>query len=213
MEDIFWITGSSIDNSEALLAEALNSAGVQPAWIDGMHWISDQNSQPAAQSNGRFPLIFHWPQQCLPVDFLLHDACRALSLREQNLVLIAEEEGSRLHYAVLSSPQAVGRFNLMPKAHIAAWWTLPLASMKTLPNKLEKSGFDQGCVRWMAGEAGLLEQAQGAFPDSRPVGGDSVSTIGRLNSIIRRLDEEKCSHGLLLSSPENGPLLATLVER
>ena len=82
-----------------------------------------------------------------------------------------------------------------------------------MPNKLEKSGYDLGCVQWLAGEAGLIEQARISFPEGRPVGGDSTTTIGRLNSIIHRLDQEKCSHGLLLSSPLNGPLLATLIER
>jgi hypothetical protein len=213
MDDIFWITGSVIEKSEDALVEALKSSGLNPAWIDGMHWITDQQAQPKAYVNGHFPLVFHWPQQGLLTDFLLHDTCRALSMREQNLALIAEEEGSRLHFAVLSSPQAIGRFNLLPRAHIAAWWSLPLVSIKNLPNKLEKSGYDLGCVQWLAGDAGLLEQARGSFPDGRPVAGETITTIGRLNGIIRRLDEEKCSHGLLLSSPENGPLLATLIER
>ena len=213
MDDIFWITGSGIEKSESALVEALKSAGLNSAWIDGMHWIADLNGQSPIQPNGHFPLVFHWPGQGLLANFLLHDACRALSMREQNLALIAEEEGSQLHFSVLASPQAVGRFNLMPRAHIAAWWSLPLASIKSLPNKLEKSGYDLGCVQWLAGEAGLLEQAHDSFPDGRPVRSDSITTTGRLNGIIRRLDEEKCSHGLLLSSPHNGPLLATLIER
>ena len=213
MSDIFWITGSAVEKTKPDLAEVLNIAGIQTAWVEQVHWIVEQDSQPEGVTTGLFPVVFHWPRQVLLTDFLLHDACRSLIIQEQHLVLIAEEEGGLVHFTVLCSPQSVGRYNLLPHAHIAGWWTLPSTALNTLPQKLEKSGYDLGCVKWLAGEQGLVEQAKLVFPETRLVDQGFSSTIGRLNHLIHRLDEEKCSHGLLLANSLGGPLLATLVER
>jgi hypothetical protein len=215
MSDIFWVTGTTVEKTKPRLAvaEVLNAAGVQPSWVDQVHWIVEQDSQPEGVTTGLFPVVFHWPRQVLLTDFLLHDVCRSLMIREQNLALIAEEEGGLVHFTVLCSPQSVGRYNLLPHAHIAGWWTLPPTGLTTLPQKLEKSGYDLDCVQWLAGELSLVEQAKLAFPDARLVDQDFLSTIGRLNQLIHRLDKEKCSHGLLLANSLAGPVLATLVER
>ena len=215
MSDIFWVTGTTVEKTKPLLAvaEVLNAAGVQPSWVDQVHWIVEQDSQPEGVTTGLFPVVFHWPRQVLLTDFLLHDVCRSLMIREQNLALIAEEEGGLVHFTVLCSPQSVGRYNLMPHAHIAGWWTLPPTGLTTLPQKLEKSGYDLDCVQWLAGELSLVEQAKPAFPEARLVDQGFLSTIGRLNQLIHRLDKEKCSHGLLLANSLAGPILATLVER
>lgn len=215
MSDIFWVTGTTVEKTKPrlALAEVLNAAGVQPSWVDQVHWIVEQDSQPEGVTTGLFPVVFHWPRQVLLTDFLLHDVCRSLMIREQNLALIAEEEGGLVHFTVLCSPQSVGRYNLLPHAHIAGWWTLPPTGLTTLPQKLEKSGYDLDCVQWLAGELSLVEQAKLAFPEARLVDQGFLSTIGRLNQLIHRLDKEKCSHGLLLANSLAGPVLATLVER
>jgi hypothetical protein len=215
MSDIFWVTGTTVEKTKPRLAvaEVLNAAGVQPSWVDQVHWIVEQDSQPEGVTTGLFPVVFHWPRQVLLTDFLLHDVCRSLMIREQNLALIAEEEGGLVHFTVLCSPQSVGRYNLLPHAHIAGWWTLPPTGLTTLPQKLEKSGYDLDCVQWLAGELSLVEQAKLAFPEARLVDQGFLSTIGRLNQLIHRLDKEKCSHGLLLANSLAGPVLATLVER
>lgn len=215
MSDIFWVTGITVEKTKPRLAvaEVLNAAGVRPSWVEQVHWIVDQDSQPEGVTAGLFPVVFHWPRQVLLTDFLLHDVCRSLMIREQNLALIAEEEGGLVHFTVLCSPQSVGRYNLLPHAHIAGWWTLPPTGLTTLPQKLEKSGYDLGCVQWLAGEKSLGEQAKLVFPEACLVDQGFLSTIGRLNQLIQRLDEEKCSHGLLLANSLAGPVLATLVER
>lgn len=215
MSDIFWITGISVEKTKLPLAvtEVLNAAGVRPAWVEQVHWIVEPDSQPENMSNGLFPVVFHWPRQILLTDFLLHDVCRSLMIREQNLALIAEEEGELVHFTVLCSPQSVGRYNLLPHAHIAGWWTLPPTGLSALPQKLEKSGYDLGCVEWLAGEQGLIEQAKLSFSGAGLVDQGLSSTIGRLNQLIHRLDQEKCSHGLLIANALGGPFLATLVER
>lgn len=213
MSDIFWITGTKIENSRPVLEAALQAAGLQPAWIDEAHWISGGDNRSGDIFPEILPVVFRWPRQALLPDFLLHDVCRSLEMRERNLVLIAEEEGGLVHFAVLCSPRSVGHHNLMPHAHIAGWWTLPPDGLHTLPQKLEKSGYDLGCVDWLSGEPGLVAQAQASFPQAKSLEPEPAAITGRMNQLIRRLDEEKCSHGLILAQTGNGPLLATLVER
>jgi hypothetical protein len=213
MSDIFWITGAAIEKTQPALTAALQSAGLQPAWIDEAHWISGQAIETEDIISGFLSMVFRWPRPALLPDFLLHNVCRSLELRERNLVLIAEEEGGLVHFAVLCSPRAVGQYNLMPHAHIAGWWALPSGGTPGLPQKLEKSGYDLTCVNWLSGEPSLLQQVQAYFPDAKPVEDEPSAAAGRLNQLIRRLDEEKCSHGLMLAGAAGGPLLATLVER
>ncbi len=213
MSDIFWITGSDLSESQPTLAAALNNVGVLPGWVETAHMIADQIDQARAIAAGAFPITFLWPRHSGQTGFVLHDVCRSLLIREQNLALLAEQDQEAIHYALLASPQALGRYNLMPHAHIAAWWTLPPSALTALPQKLEKSGFDPELVRWISGEGGLGQNAIVTFPAAQPIEQGPDSLLGKLNFLIHRLDETKCSHGLLLSGLGGAPLLATLVER
>jgi hypothetical protein len=178
-----------------------------------VHSLVDLAAQPQDATWSTFQFVYRWQPQSILGDFLLQDACRALAGREQNLVLLVEKEDDALQCAILASPQAVGRYNLMPHAHIAGWWTLPPETLAGLPQKLEKSGFDRDCVDWVSSDKEMAEQARMVFPDIQPVGTGHLSTVARLNSLIRRLDESKCSHGFLLAGTHDSPLLATLIER
>jgi hypothetical protein len=213
MSDIFWITGAAIEKNLAALSAAVQSAGLQRAWIEEVHWIGELETGIKDLFNGARPVVYRWTPRTLLPDFLLHNVCRSLELRERNLVLVAEEEDDRLYFTVLCAPLAIGQHNLMPHAHIAGWWALPPEGLPGLPQKLEKSGYDLSCVTWLSGEPGLVQQALAAFPDARPVGEEPAAVTGRLNQLIHRLDEEKCSHGLMLGQAAGGPLLATLIER
>jgi len=213
LSDIFWITGAAIDKAKGALDAALQGAGLKLAWIEEVHWIGEPEDEVSDLFYGAHPVIYRWGPGALLPDFLLHTICRSLELRERNLVLVAEVEGDRLFFTVLCAPSAVGLHNLMPRAHIAGWWALRSERLPDLHQKLEKSGFDLGCVTWLSGEPALMQRAQTVFPDARPVGQEPFAVTGRLNLLIRRLVEEKCSHGLMLGQAASGPLLATLVER
>jgi hypothetical protein len=221
MSDIFWIIGADIEKTAAALSAAIQGAGLQRAWIEEVHWIGEPWGEPENKSgdevrelfNGARPVVYRWAPGTLLPDFLLHDVCRSLELRERNLLLLAEENGDHMHFTVLCAPQAIGQHNLMPHAHIAGWWALPPQGLPTLPQKLEKSGYDLSCVTWLSGEPRLVQLAHAAFPDARPVGEEPSAVTGRLNLLIHRLDEEKCSHGLMLGQAAGGPVLATLIER
>lgn len=213
MSDIFWITGSDLSESLPTLAAALNQARILPGWVEVAHLAADNLEEAREIAAGAFPITFLWPRHAGQSGFVLHDVCRSLLIREQNLALMAEKDQNAVHFALLASPQALGRFNLMPHAHIAAWWTLPPSALSVLPQKLEKSGFDPELVRWISGEGGLGQNAILPFPAAQAVEEGPDSLLGKLNFLIRRLDETKCSHGLLLSGLAGAPLLATLVER
>ena len=214
MSDIFWIAGASIWKSPAAVKAALEKAGVQPAWIEEAHWILERDNPDGNYIiNGAPAVVFQWKNGSLLPDYLLHNACRSMELRERNLVLLVEEEGDGLQFAVLCSPRAIGMYNLMPHAHIAGWWAVPPSGAAALPQKLEKSGFDESCVTWLSGEMAVVQQAQALFPGAQLLDSSLASVAGRLNHLVHKLDEAKCSHGLLLGKANGGPLLATLVER
>jgi hypothetical protein len=213
VSDIFWIKGATIEKTPAALGDAVEAAGIQRAWIEEAHWVGGPAYDFHVFVNGFHHVVYRWQPGALLPDFLLHSACRLLELRERSLLLIAEEEGDLLHFAVLCSPRAVGQYNLMPHAHIAGWWALPPDGLASLPQKLEKSGYDLSCVDWMTGDPALIAAAQTAFPNAQPLEGAPSAATGRLNLLIHRLDEYKCSHGLMLGGGAEGPLLATLVER
>jgi len=213
MSDIFWINGFELNESRPPLQDGLEKAGVRPVMIEVVHSIMNPADQLFDHPWDKFQAVFRWLPQAMLGDLLLQDACRALLIREYNLVLLAEKEDNSIHCALLASPQAVGRYNLMPKAHIAAWWTLPPVTLTALPQKLEKSGFDRDCVQWVNGGKKIVQEARMVFPDIQPVEPEQHTTIARFNSLVHRLEENKCSHGFLLAGSETNPLLATLVER
>ncbi len=213
MSDIFWISGSSCNNGPIDLAAALSQVGILPAWIEIAHLMADDIEQAKEITPYTFPATFLWIRQKILPGFIFHDVCRALLIREQNLALLAGKDKIGVHYTLLASPQAVGRYNLMPHAHITAWWALPSSAINALPQKLEKSGFDPSVVGWIVGEGDLGQNAIAVFPAAKPIEGTSDSIIGKLNCLIRHLDQTKCSHGLLLTGSAGSPLLATLIER
>jgi len=214
MSDIFWIAGASIGKSPAALKAALEEAGVQPAWIEEAHCIlKKDNPDGNYMINGAPAVVFQWKEGSLLPDYLLHNACRSMELRERNMVLLVEEDGDSLQIAILCSPRAIGMYNLMPHAHIAGWWAVPPGGAAALPQKLEKSGFDESCVTLLSGEPALLQQVQALFPGSQPLDTSLASVSGRLNHLVHKLDEANRSLGLLLGMANGGPLLATLVER
>ncbi len=213
MSDIFWVMGSDLSESQATLPEVLAAGGVLPSWVEIAHVISDDENGLAKIAAVSFPITYHWSRGSAQPGFIFHDVLRLLLIREKNLALLAEKDQASLHFVLLASPQAVGRYNLMPHAHITAWWTLPPLAISALPQKLDKSGFDPEQVKWVTGENGLGQKAIETFPAARPVEGVPESIIGKLNCLIHQLDRTRSSHGLLLSGSPSAPLLATLIER
>ena len=213
MSDIFWVLGSDLGESQPSLAEVIAAAGILPSWIEIAHLIAETPDQAREIAPGIFPITYHWSREDAQPGFIFHDVLRLLLIREKNLALLAEKDQAAVHFVLLASPQALGRYNLMPHAHVTAWWTLPPLALSALPQKLDKSGFDPELVKWVIGENGLGQQAITTFPAARPIEQVPDSIIGKLNCLIHQLDQTKSSHGLLLTGSAGTPLLATLVER
>jgi hypothetical protein len=213
MSDIFWVMGSDLLENQPSLPEVLAAGGILPNWVEIAHVITESPAEARAITANIFPISYHWPRGSAQPGFIFHDVLRLLLIREKNLALMAEKDQAAVHFALLASPQAVGRYNLMPHAHVTAWWTLPPLAITALPQKLDKSGFDPELVKWVAGENGLWEQAIATFPDAQPLEQPPKSIIGKLNCLIHQLDRSRSSHGLLLTGSADSPLLATLIER
>ncbi len=213
MSDIFWIMGADLGANQPSLSEMLAAGGVLPNWVEIAHLIAGSPQEAGEIAPGRFTITYHWSRQTAQPGFILHDVLRLLLIREKNMALLAEKDESAVHFAIMASPQAVGRYNLMPHAHVTAWWTLPPLAVNALPQKLDKSGFDPELVKWVVGENGLVEKAVEIFPAARPVEQPPASIISKLNCLIHQLDQTRSSHGLLLTGTADDPLLATLIER
>ncbi len=213
MSDIFWIMGSDLGENQSSLPETLAAGGVLPNWVEIAHLIADSLQEAGGIASANFPITYLWSHQSAQPGFILHDVLRLLLIREKNMALLVEKDPSAIHFALLASPQAVGRYNLMPHAHVTAWWTLPSLAVKALPQKLDKSGFDPELVKWVIGENGLGEKAIEIFPAARAVEQPPASVISKLNCLIHQLDQTRSSHGLLLTGSAENPLLATLIER
>ncbi len=213
MSDIFWIMGTDLDEKQSSLLERMAAGGVMPTWVEIAHLIADSPQEAGEIAAGKFPITYHWSRQMAQPGFILHDVLRLLLIREKNMALLADKDPSGVHFAILASPQAVGRYNLMPHAHVTAWWTLPPLAVNALPQKLDKSGFDPELVKWVTGDFGLGEKAVEIFPSARPLEQPPASIISKLNCLIHQLDQTRSSHGLLLTGSADDPLLATLIER
>ncbi len=213
MSDIFWVMGSDLSEGHPTLTETLAGGGILPGWVEIAHLIAEKTDEAGEIAPGTFPITYLWPFEAARTGFIFHDVLRLLLIREKNLALLAEKDQAVVHFVLLASPQAVGRYNLMPHAHVTGWWTLPPLAMAALPQKLDKSGFDPELVRWVIGENGLGEKAIESFPGARTIDGAPESIIGKLNCLIHKLDQTRSSHGLLLTGSPGAPLLATLIER
>ncbi len=213
MSDIFWVIGSDLSESNPSLPDVLAAGGILPNWVEIAHLIAESHEEARGIAPGIFPITYLWSRGATPLGFIFHDVLRLLLIREKNLALLAEKGPAGVHFALLASPQAVGRYNMMPHAHITAWWTLPPLAIAALPQKLDKSGFDPELVKWIVGENGLEEKAINTFPAAQPLDRPPASIIGKLNCLIHQLDQTRTSHGLLLTGSADTPLLATLIER
>ncbi len=217
MSEVFWISrgeisapGSSLDLPGSSLEENLRKGGVQPAWLQMVHWVGGHlTSLPGLKNT----IVLDWEfQPGLPA-YLLHDACRSILMRELNLVLMAEETPAGVDHLVLGSPQAVGAHNLLPRAGLGAWWAVPLVALPSLTIWLEKSGYDTEAVSFLAGDSGLVQSSAPGFTNARILEKQPATTIGQLNALVTALLESRRELGLLISKTSGPTALVTLVER
>ena len=185
--------------------------GVRPAWVDELHLIEQAPSEDASSLGLS---LFHWAPAPLLDHFLLHALWRAQMSRTGDLAGLASQIESELCLAVLISPQAVGRWNLFPRARLSACLQFPpSASADQIVEKLAASGCEPETLALASTDGELAGQILGqAFPAAASLA-EQGSAAARLNALAAALEEKQAAGGLLLSSAPGSPLLLTWVER
>ncbi len=117
MGDVYWLGGATL----AGLEKEISRLGIRTEWIEETHWIG--TAAQRNRSGGNAP-AFSWPALPGLETRLVLDATRAIAAAERSLVVVA----TPTNVALLASPRAVGRLNLIPAGQITAWGSLPTGS-------------------------------------------------------------------------------------
>jgi very-short-patch-repair endonuclease len=116
MSEVYWLGGADQAGWQA----EISRLGVRPAWIEEVHWVG-MEAQPGWLVQAP---AFSWPPLEGLEARLAQDAARLILSAERSLVLLAAPGGA----ALLASPRAVGRLNLVPAVRLEAWGALPAGS-------------------------------------------------------------------------------------
>lgn len=191
-------------------AAALTGPGIRPRWLDQVHLLGEESTPLPPEVTSP---VYCWPCDASQDHAFFHLCQRSLLSGEVDLVLLARDESA---CALLGSPVAVGRYNLLPHARLTA--------RRANRSRMELSA-------WLVEVAGGLEGlepgpedityislpggeplAANPFPQAEVLG-EPGSLLARLGALIRLLGETQGKAGLLLSQPADRLTLATLVER
>jgi hypothetical protein len=197
--EVYWIAGGENDDLPALLAQA----HVKPAWVDQTIWLGSAPSDftpPGA--------FFAWAQAPLLDHYLLHAAGRTILTGGADLIVFGQQMGKGWAVALLASPMAVGRYNIMPAARLAAFFTLT-AGCGELTDKIIAAGFDPAKLRVLAvdGQDDPII-LPGVKRLALPRGYGSCAVRG-----LNRLALRKKGAGVLLGRHTDSPALAVVVEK
>jgi hypothetical protein len=201
MSEVYWVWGGEITGAAELSGLLQAQAGIRPAWVEELHWLSAapaQNGNPGEGFPDSLP-VFKWEMPGMQDHFLLQATGRAVMLEQRSLVVIVEEKQGKLAVQALASPRAVGRYNLLPHARLVF---LPSFPSNEVPEQIAahllepvQSSLDQ--VTWLA-------------DTGKRVAGGAVQLMNRL---VKKLDKNKGSYALLASLTTQGQALGTLIER
>jgi hypothetical protein len=206
MSEVYWVWGGEITTSGELSGLLQAQAGIRPAWIEEMHWLSAFAGQSATAVDGfsaSLPL-FRWEMPGMQDHYLLQSVGRAVMLEHRDLVVIVEEKQAKLSALALASPRAVGRYNLLPHARLIFLPSIqirpghePIDSAQTAAGLLEPIQLPLDQVTWLA-DSGEW---------------DGSGALGSINELVNSLDINKGSNALLVSPTSFGVALGTLLER
>ena len=202
MSEAYWIYSCG-EGEPALLSRN----GIRREWIEEAHWLAPLPASP----NKDVATRFYWPIEPPHDHALLHLLGQALVSGERNLLLIGQGEAET---ALLAGPNAIGRYNLNPKARLTARFTHAGADftgwLAALPTRLEPFEVDPAGIAWLAVDRHPGQQT--AFPQAGWLE-NPEHLLRRMNELVNRLAQHRAQAGLLFSLPQHGPWLATLVER
>ena len=200
MADVFWLGEVSLQSGA--FSSGLRSLGLKPEWIQEAHVLGQAPELP-------IKTLYRWPVDSSPAHRLLHFACQALESGGLDLLLLA----SGAHAAVLASPDAVGRWNLLPRASLSACFSYPpdtpsdqfLAALAYRLATLEIDPAQSGCAVALDENEYPLAPA---FPAVQWLPRQVLDLTAQLNGVCFALENTPANLGLLFSAG-----LATVIER
>ncbi len=199
MADVFWLGDISLQSGA--FSSGLRSLGLKQEWIQEAHMLGDAPELP-------IKALYHWPGEPSASHRLLHFTCQALESGALDLLLLASGE----HAAALASPDAVGRWNLLPRASLSACFSYPpdtppeqfLAALAYRLATVEIDPALDGCAAVLDGiEFPLVP----SFPAVRWLPRQDLDLTAQLNRVCIALENAPANLGLLFSAG-----LATVIE-
>ncbi len=135
----------------AFISSLLEAAHLKARRLQEVHWQSGGSQPLALQSiETSFDVaLFQWPDLPGLDHLLLHSASRAILAGERELVLVGQEWQHHTAAALLASPAAVGKYNLLPLVRIDSRLTLPAeperwaSSLRTILQKRAQSALEK----------------------------------------------------------------------
>ena len=200
MADVFWLGDISLQSSA--FSSDLRSLGLKPEWIQEAHVLGEALELP-------IKTVYHWPGEPSASHRLLHFGCQALESGDLDLLLLASGE----HAAVLASPDAVGRWNLLPRASLSACFSYPpdtpadqfLAALAYRLATVEIDPTQDGCAAALDENEYPLAPA---FPAVQWLPRQVLDLTTQFNRVCIALENAPANLGLLFSAG-----LATVIER
>lgn len=224
MQPVLWCAGGKFPlpaeraaTPAACLAWA-SEKGIQPDWINEIHWLTGSSRTGPAPRWPSGVLAFTWASLPLLDHALLHTASFAIHSGERGLVLLGEEEEDEAHLLVLCSQKTAASRALRPTAALPARFSLPAAGPHSLPASLIE-GLQQAGLPAAASSLLAACDEAGRMPADLPAGwralesGASGCAVGLCNRLVDALAGSAGELGLLVSLPVHGPGMVTVVER
>ena len=244
MTEVFWVAGADLWYSEEsaahglthrmaqeLIGAVLEKASARLAWLDQVIWIcegtgalSDAQQARLSEATGQKPLVT-WPQPGGSPHYLLHAASRSVLAGDCDLVALAQSGQTTGAAALLASPKAVGRYNLLPRARIDARWEFGRAGQGWIDlagQVLEKVTRHHR----QPGEVGVLsllpqsDSIRDAFSTVLPgaliltdVPSGEENFLEQLNRLIGHMEASAAQNGLLVTWSVAGLVVVSWVER
>lgn len=199
MSEVYWIAGGDAADIPALL----EGTRVKPERVDQTIWLG--KAPPEFNPLGAF---FGWGLAPLLDHYMLQAAGRTILTGGADLIVIGQQVGQGFAVALLASPVAVGKFNILPRARLGAFLTLSPTCVGLAEGILE-AGSDPTQITALALDG---QDEEGILPGVKriplPRGCCSRAVSG-----LNRLAQRKKGTGMLLGRLADNPALAVVVER
>ena len=241
MTEVYWIAGTDFRISEeghtsyaerlsghSLIQTILKEAAAQMDWVDQWLWMDETpedlniDGQVGFRNTLEQKPLLKWTGPVGSPHYLLHAMSRSILVGDCDLAVVAQMEQSAGSAALLASPKAVGRYNLLPRARILERWELGCTVKDLAPQvleRIEKAKRDPDAVRLilLPSQAEVPPEAfSEIFPDAGVFSSDThgdTKILFRLNDLVRRMEEESLDNGLLVSWSGGGPAVISWIER